>query len=155
MRSTRRNNPAPLVRGARRSTTIASNIGLISRGGPGSSTNAVRPCSSHSPGAVPFGFGSTVAPRGTIAWRRLISGIVHPAPLEPLTDAIDDRLVEVERNLKQPRDGRSRDVVLGRAEPAGDHDHVGPRQCRPQQLGELLDVVAGDQLEPHVDRRLR
>ncbi len=75
----------------------------------------------------------------------------HPAPLEAVADAIDDRFVEVERNLKQPRDGGSRDVVLGGAEPAGHHDQVGPSECRPQQLGELLDVVAGDQLEPHVD----
>jgi hypothetical protein len=68
----------PPLRAVRRSCTTRSNIGFISRGGPGSSTIALRPRSTHSPGAVLFGFGSTVALRGTIACRRLISGIVIP-----------------------------------------------------------------------------
>ena len=59
-----RSSPARAASGPVQS---ASTIGCISRGGPGSSTTIRPSCSSHNPGAVPFGFGSTVAPRGTIA----------------------------------------------------------------------------------------
>ena len=76
--NTRRNRPPPSDFGASRSAITASSIGFISRGGPGSNTSAVESLSSHKPGAVPFGLGSTSAPRGTIAWRRLMSGIVMP-----------------------------------------------------------------------------
>jgi hypothetical protein len=55
-----------------------SSIGFISRGGPGSSSSATVLFSNHKPGAVPLGLANTVAPRGTIACRRLISGIVMP-----------------------------------------------------------------------------
>ncbi len=68
---------SPRAAAARRPSR--SSIGLISRGGPGRA--ARRPCapaSIHSPGAVPFGLASTIAPRGTIACRRLISGICQP-----------------------------------------------------------------------------
>ena len=32
-----------------------------------------------------------------------------------------------------------------------DIDHVGPRERGPELARQLLDVVAGDELEPHVD----
>ncbi len=37
-------------------------IGFISRGGPGTRATALSPVSIHNPGAVPFAFGSTIAP---------------------------------------------------------------------------------------------
>ncbi len=55
-----------------------SSIGFSSRGGPGRSTTSLSPCSIHCPGADPLGLSSASAPSSTIAWRRLMSGIVYP-----------------------------------------------------------------------------
>ncbi len=78
MRSTRRDRrPRPAI-GARRSATTRSSIGFSSAGGPGSRSSTCPSCSSHSPGAVPKPFGRTSAPSGTMACRRLISGMRAP-----------------------------------------------------------------------------
>ena len=78
MRSTRRCRRPPPARGASRSATTRSTIGFNSAGGPGSSSRTRPSCSSHKPGAVPNPFGMTSAPSGTIACRRLMSGIRAP-----------------------------------------------------------------------------
>jgi len=66
---------------------------------------AVLPRSIHKPGAVPFGFGSTTAPCGTIACRRLMSGIVIPRRAKRSRRRSTIRLVEGERQAQRARDG--------------------------------------------------
>ena len=74
--------PTPVSRRTICGSTSSTSKPRISRGTPGSST-ATRPraSSSHSPGAVPRGLGSTVAPSGTSAWMRLTAGIGRPSRL--------------------------------------------------------------------------
>ena len=55
-------------------------IGFSSRGGPGSRITVWAPSSIHNPGALPFGLSITSPPAGTIACRRLLSGIGTLSP---------------------------------------------------------------------------
>src|SRR5688572_9544787 len=59
--------------------TVSSNIGFISRGTPGSTTRWTSPTARRYPGAVPSAFGTTAAPAGIIACRRLFGGMARPA----------------------------------------------------------------------------
>src|SRR5438552_2915348 len=77
-RSTRRAKRRSPANFSRRDCTRFSNIGFISRGGPGNSAIAQPSCSRYRPGAVPFGLGKTSAPSITIACREFLSGIVTP-----------------------------------------------------------------------------
>ena len=126
----------------------ASSIGVISRGGPGSTTIAVRPRSTHSPGAVPFGLSSSVAPRGTIAWRRLFSGIVMPRRANRSLNAFDDAVVDVEPDA-QARARRASRVTSSSVGPRPPvittrSAHSSARLERPRHL---VDVVADDPLK--------
>ncbi len=82
--STTRDRPPPpaATRRAIRGSTSSTSKPRISRGTPGSSTaTRPRPSSSQSPGAVPRGLGSTLAPSGTSAWVRLTAGMGRPSRL--------------------------------------------------------------------------
>jgi hypothetical protein len=73
VRTTRERMTVPAEREASRGTTSCSRSMRISRGTPGSMMVSPGAPSSHRPGAVPHRLGSTVAPRGTWAWVRLLS----------------------------------------------------------------------------------
>ena len=148
--STRRNRPRPPTSARAARAITASSIGFISRGGPGSSDERAWPLSIHSPGAVPFGFGSTVAPRGTIACRRLMSGIVMPRRAKRSRSRSTIASSTSSGESEHARDGVARHVVFGRTEPAGDDDEIGPRQRALDDARQLADVVGDDRLEADV-----
>ena len=75
----------------------------------------------------------------------------QPAPGESFADAIDDRLVHVERKLQHTRHRVPRNVVLGGAQTAGHHDQLGPGERAFQHIGQLIDVIADDRFEPHIE----
>ena len=80
-----------------------------------------------------------------------MSGHRHAAASEAFADALDDRLVDVERHSQGTRDRVAGDVIFGRAQAAGGHDHVRPVERTTEQLGNLVDVVSGNHLQPDVD----
>ena len=61
--------------------TSASNMGIISRGGPGKQYTRHVPIVAASPGAVPSRFRMMLAERGRMACRRLIAAMVRPRPV--------------------------------------------------------------------------
>ena len=71
-------SPAPM-RLTRGTTSWAMRL-RISCGTPGSMTTSPGSPSSHNPGALPQWLVSTVAPRGTSAWQRLLSGERRMSP---------------------------------------------------------------------------
>jgi hypothetical protein len=68
----------PPARASSTGRTLASNIGCISGGGPGSSTRIRPSASSIWPGAVPRRFGITVAPSITSACFSFTGAITRP-----------------------------------------------------------------------------
>ena len=82
---------------------------------------------------MPFGFSSSVAPR------------------EARANAVYRRFVDVQRQLKDARNRVASHIVFGRAEAAGEHHHVRPFQRAAELFGELIDVVADNDLRTHVD----
>ena len=94
--------------------------------GPAAARSHVPPCSIHRPGAVPLRVLEHVAPRGTIACRRLISGIVMPRRANRSRMRSTIASSTSSGTLEHARDRVARDVVLGRAEPAGADDQIGP-----------------------------
>src|SRR5260221_2070137 len=69
---------SPVPRAARRGSTSSASSPRISDGTPGSKTTTRARSSTQSPGAVPRGLGSTVAPSGTSACVRFTAGIARP-----------------------------------------------------------------------------
>ena len=110
---------------ARRGFTSASNSARSSAGTPGSRITMWPFASSQSPGAVPRGFGSTVAPSGTMAWRALISGMARPNRRN--RSWMWRRMASSRAQLaaEQIGDGLARAVVVGGAEAAGGDDQFG------------------------------
>jgi hypothetical protein len=107
------------------------------------------PCRSiHNPGAVPRGFSTTVAPRHhrlpTVDLRHR-----HPATFEPLTDTVDDRLVDVARHLSA-RVNVAGDVVFGRAKAAGADNEIDMADATFEDRCELRRAVADDRFQSHV-----
>ena len=143
----------PHVAGARRQPGphVAIDHRLHLAGRPGSSAITASPCSIHSPGAVPCGFASTVAPRGTCACRRLFAGIFQPRAAKRFSIAVDDRRILLERQVEMRRHHFPREVVVGGTEAAGQDQHAMPRQCVRDVRGQLVAVVADDRLERHRD----
>ena len=150
----RRCNRTAPARGASRARTSPSIIGFISRGGPGSNAIAAPPCSSHRPGAVPFGLASTVAPRGTSAWRRLTAGIFQPRVANRRSIASTIAGIFIHREPQVFGHHLSREVVVGRPETAGeDHDAM-PRQRMSDMRGQVGAVVADNRLVRHGDAQV-
>ena len=145
---TRRTSGAPDARAPSAPSTSAVNIGFSSRGGPGSSSTT-RPSSSiHSPGALPRVFSMTRAPAGTIACRRLISGIgiANPRAAKRARRCVGDRVVLSERPIECRRDRLPRHVIVGGTESAAEDHEVNATQRRRIEWRELLAVVADDGL---------
>ena len=84
--------------------------------------------SSQSPGAVPHRFGSTVAPRGTSAWTRLLGDGVRPSAANRSTSAAQIASSNSSGAAEQLGDDLLGDVVAGGAEAAGGDDGAGPRE---------------------------
>ena len=74
----------------------------------------------------------------------------HAAPGKALADALDDRLVHVERDPERARHRVARHVVLGRTEAAGHDDQIRPHERALDHARELADVVGDDGLQAHV-----
>ena len=68
------------ARALRSGSTHSPTICCISQGTPGTAYTALPLVSTLKPGAVPGITGSTSAPSGTSAWRRLFSGMARPRP---------------------------------------------------------------------------
>ena len=62
----------------------------------------------------------------------------------PLDEQRGDRLVTNEFDAGRGCERLAREVVLGRAEPAGDDDGVGTVECAADELDDALDVVTDD-----------
>jgi len=75
----------------------------------------------------------------------------QPAPLEAGADLLDDCRVLRHRQFHHLRHDVARQVVVGRAEAAGEHDHVGTLQRLPQHRREIGALVADDRLDAQVD----
>ena len=66
-----------------------------------------------------------------MACRRFTSGIRMPAPREALGDSGGDRRVLHQLQAERLGNDFTRQVVVGGAEPAGEHDEVGaPKRIR-------------------------
>ena len=115
----------------------AFSIGCSSRGGPGSSTitcladvrDTVRArCRS--------GCRARPRRRARCAWRRLMSGICSPrranraAMCSTIVRLLDQRPSDHRRHRV------TREIVVGRSQPAGQHHEIDARQCLPAQLGQ-------------------
>ena len=106
--------------------TARSTISIISCGTPGTAyTTFSTPSTGRPDRSVPAPCrgvcGMTVAPSGTIAWRRLFSAMRASAGLEHLGDERRDLVVEVHLDAAHHRGDRvAGQVVVGRAEPATD-----------------------------------
>ena len=104
-----------------------------------------------SPGAVPRVCGMTVAPTGTSAWRRLLSGIRRPrlansSRITSATASSGSRVVA--------HDGGDRlagEVVVGGAEAAAHDDRVGLVEESAELVDDAADVVADLHLHEGVD----
>ena len=107
------------------------------------------PSSIHRPGALPRAFSMTRAPPGTIACRRLLSGIgsLIATGAEPLAEPCRDVSVLRQRPAERRRHRLPRHVVVGRAEAAAVHTTRSARASAARKhVRELLAIVAGHAL---------
>src|SRR5262249_57597139 len=63
---------------------------------------------------------------------------------------VEGGVVGVHGNVEQPGDRLTRDVVLGRPEPTGDHDEIRPAERAFEHAHQLGDVVTDDSLQADV-----
>ena len=108
-------------------------------------------CSSHSPGAVPFGFGTISAPSGTIACRRLMSGICSPRLANRAAERSTVASSSPHRAPERLGDDVPRQVIVGRAEAAREHDEIRASKRRREDGAEVLARVSDDRLRAHAD----
>jgi len=70
---------------------------------------------------------------------------------KPGAQALRDSGVLAQLPVERGRHHLTRHVIVGRAQSAREDDEVGPREGRPEQVRELLSIVAGDGLHHDVD----
>ncbi len=75
----------------------------------------------------------------------------EPAPLEALSQALDNVCVLDERHREHVGHGVSRHVVVGRPQAAGENHEVDALERTPYELRDLAPVVADDGLCAQLD----
>ena len=98
------------------------------------------------PGAVPLAFGSTAAPRGTIACRRLISGIVMPRRRKRWRIASLIARSSDSGQLERRRHHVARDVIVGGPEAADEDDQIRAAERAAENGGQVVGAIADDGL---------
>ncbi len=132
-------------------STRASSIGPISRGGPGNSAMACDPRSNPLPGGRPVRVVETHRAVDEHGLPAVDLGHGQVALREALRDArqLDRVLVQAPPQRRGHR--LAREVIVGRAEAAGEHDDVGALQRRPHGEFEVRELVPHDAASHQVD----
>ena len=103
-------------------------MSFISDGTPGRQANAARPILIQMPGAVPTGLGSGLAPSGKKACVRFRSGhiaVISPSEQLAAIAASDSGCSTSWASLNAFGEGFPRQIILSRAETAGDNCEIG------------------------------
>ena len=124
----------------------ASNIGFISRGGPGSSTHDAVADAQQQPGRAAV----RVVEHGRAARHHRLAPVdrrhAQPAPREPALDAGDDRRILVHRQAEHVGDDVAGQVVVGGAEAAGQDDEIGALERLAEEGRQIAAAIADDRL---------
>ena len=110
--------------------------------------------SSHWPGALPLGLGSTVAPSSTSACLRLLAGMGMRQVAARACESGDLVGVAAQGERERFGDGFAGEVVFGGAEAAHEDDNVGAAEGGADGVDQVFAAVADDGLEGDGDAEL-